>query len=104
MSDTRNGSGDLESDEGDDRPTVVTCTVCGDDVGRGPGGLGTISHANRHRREFLAAFGRRPEDYAEVREVLGRGVVTDSDRRQLTLAEALTDDEQASLLEVNDGE
>lgn len=78
-------------------PEVVTCTVCGDDVGRGPGGLGLISHANRHRREFRERFGRRPENYQEVRDVLGRGYPLRGDTDQLTLWESLTDDEQATL-------
>ena len=40
-------------------------------IGKGPEGLGIRRHASVHRREFAAAFGREPEDYAEVRERLG---------------------------------
>ena len=74
---------------------AVTCTVCGDDVGKGPGGLGLTMHGKMHRREFREAFGRWPEDYQEVRDKLRQSdPVRDAD--QTTLWEALTDDEQAS--------
>jgi|GEM_PF-2294750 len=67
-------------DEADDIshrvPTVhatvrVECQVCGRMIGKGPEGLGIRRHSGVHRREFEAAVGREPEDYAEVREVLG---------------------------------
>lgn len=103
MTDREEGLDALEDDT-DDRPTVVTCTVCGDDVGRGPGGLGQVMHAKRHRRQFRELYGRAPDSYQEVRDALGQGISLDDDRRHLTLAEAMTDDEQASLLEVDDGE
>lgn len=78
-------------------PEIVECTVCGDDVGRGPGGLGLMSHANAHRREFIETFGRRPEDYDEVRDVLGSGYPPRDATDQLTLWESLTDDQQETL-------
>lgn len=43
---------------------TVTCSVCGEDVGRR--GIGT--HAGKHKREFKEAVGRPAEDYEEVRE------------------------------------
>ena len=73
----------------------VRCTVCHSDVGRGPSGLGITAHAARHRREFEAQFGRRPDSYAEVRERLGTYARLATD--QATLQEALLDDEQATL-------
>lgn len=41
----------------------VTCTVCGRRIGR----MGIGQHANKHRREFEAVFGRPPRSYDEVR-------------------------------------
>lgn len=76
--------------------TTVVCQVCGDEIGRGPNGLGLISHANKHRREFTEIFGRPPSDYEEVRQKLG----TSFPAGQLTLWESLTDDEQESIREV----
>lgn len=80
----------IGEDEGVDvpEPTKVSCTVCPEDVGRGPGGLGLISHANKHRRQFREKFGRRPENYDEVRDALGRGYTVDG-AQQMTLTEAL---------------
>lgn len=79
-------------------PEVVECTVCGDDVGRGPGGLGLMSHAAMHRREFRDRVGRRPEGYDEVRDRLGGATYRHiSDDEQLTLWESLTDDQQEAL-------
>lgn len=49
----------------------VECRVCGRMIGKGPEGLGIRVHAQRHRQEFAARRGRPPEDYAEVRRVLG---------------------------------
>jgi hypothetical protein len=49
----------------------VECRVCGRMIGKGPEGLGIRVHAKRHREEFAARRGRRPEDYAEVRRVVG---------------------------------
>lgn len=40
-------------------------------IGKGPEGLGIRVHAATHREEFTMVTGRSPEDYAEVREVLG---------------------------------
>ena len=40
-------------------------------IGKGPEGLGIRRHSGVHRREFEAAVGREPDDYAEVRDVLG---------------------------------
>lgn len=76
--------------------TDVECTVCGATVGRGPNGLGVISHSNMHRREFAAIFGRPPHDYQEVRDRLPAELPPD----QTTLWESLTDDEQESIREV----
>lgn len=45
----------------------VTCTVCGEEVGR----MGIGKHAGVHKREFKEAFGYVPGDYSEVREALG---------------------------------
>ena len=74
---------------------TVECTVCGAEVGKGPGGLGLASHANKHRREFRERVGRRPEDYQEVREKIGTPHPS-TDPNQPTLWEALTDEEQAT--------
>ena len=49
----------------------VECRVCGRMIGKGPEGLGIRVHAATHRAEFAARRGRPPEDYAEVRRVLG---------------------------------
>lgn len=49
----------------------VECQVCGRMIGLGPEGLGLRVHAATHREEFELVTGREPEDYAEVREVLG---------------------------------
>jgi hypothetical protein len=35
--------------------TDVTCTGCGATIGRGPGGLGLVSHWNKHRRDYRDA-------------------------------------------------
>lgn len=51
----------------------VVCSVCGEEVGQGPQGLGIKRHSGMHRREFRERFGRDPEDYQEVRDVLGNG-------------------------------
>lgn len=40
-------------------------------IGKGPEGLGIRVHAAVHRAEFTAATGRDPDDYAEVRALLG---------------------------------
>lgn len=40
--------------------TRVTCTGCGDRVGRGPGGLGLASHWNKHRRNYRDAHDDAP--------------------------------------------
>lgn len=76
------------------RGEVVTCSVCGADVGRGPGGLGVVSHANMHRREFVQRYGRKPKDYQEVRDKLH-----DPPGEQITIWESLTDPEQQSILD-----
>lgn len=50
----------------------VTCTVCGEKVGK----MGIGKHADMHRREYYERFGRWPGKYEEVREharELGRG-------------------------------
>lgn len=47
----------------------VTCSVCGEEVGR----LGIGKHAGMHRREFFQRFGRWPTSYQEVREKLPHG-------------------------------
>jgi len=75
---------------------TVSCTVCGDEVGRGPGGLGLAMHAKMHRREYRERVGRWPESYEEVRQKVGRPHPA-TDNEQMTLWEALTDPEQASL-------
>lgn len=49
----------------------VECQVCGRMIGKGPEGLGIRRHSGVHRREFAAAVGREPEDYGEVRDLLG---------------------------------
>lgn len=77
---------------------TVECTVCGTIVGRGPNGLGLISHSLKHRREFQAVFGRQPRNYEEVRQRLP----TELPPEQPTLWEALTDDSQSSIREVFD--
>ena len=74
----------------------VECTICGDKIGRGPKGLGLISHSLKHRREFSSIFGRDPRDYEEVREKLG----TTFPPQQTTIWESLTDDKQESIREV----
>lgn len=51
--------------------TRVECAVCGRMIGKGPEGLGIRVHASVHREQFAARRGRPPEDYAEVRSVLG---------------------------------
>ena len=48
----------------------VTCTVCGQKIGKGPGGLGLAAHGKVHRRQFRERYGRPPTDYDEVRELL----------------------------------
>lgn len=72
---------------------TVTCTVCGEDVGKGPGGLGIASHAQKHRREYREQVGKWPSDYQDVRDRLG---TTDpaSDAAQATLWESVTDEAQ----------
>jgi hypothetical protein len=77
-------------------PEEVTCTVCGEDVGKGPAGLGLAMHGKTHREEFRRQFGRKPENYQEVRDKLGKPIPTRGDD-QTTLWEALNDPEQASL-------
>ncbi|ALJ99695.1 hypothetical protein BGV91_gp32 [Haloarcula californiae icosahedral virus 1] len=74
---------------------TVNCTVCGDEVGKGPGGLGLYSHASKHRREYREAFGSWPADYQQVRDRLGTTHPAHDDE-QTTLWESLTDDEQAT--------
>lgn len=49
----------------------VECRVCGRMIGKGPEGLGIRVHAKQHRQEFTHRRGRPPEDYDEVRELLG---------------------------------
>lgn len=49
----------------------VECRVCGRMIGKGPEGLGIRVHAAGHRDEFASRRGRPPEDYAEVRRILG---------------------------------
>lgn len=48
----------------------VECQVCGRMIGKGPEGVGIRAHAETHRQEFAERVGRRPEDYAEVRQLL----------------------------------
>jgi len=74
--------------------TSVTCSVCKQPVQRGPNGFGLISHANKHRREFIETFGREPADYQEVRDQLSPHASLDADNAQVTLHESLTDDDQ----------
>lgn len=45
----------------------VTCTVCGEEVGK----MGIAKHSGMHKREFKRTYGRLPEDYDEVREKMG---------------------------------
>lgn len=53
--------------------------------------LGMTAHARKHRNRFTELVGRPPDDYAEVRALLNRGVWPDDvdgeARRQLTLAD-----------------
>lgn len=46
--------------------TYVTCSVCGEEVGK----MGIGNHAGMHRRQFHEVFGRPPKGYQEVREKL----------------------------------
>lgn len=46
--------------------TYVTCTVCGEEVGK----MGIANHAGMHKREFERRYGYIPGDYDEVREAL----------------------------------
>jgi len=78
-------------------PTTVVCSVCGDEVGRGPNGLGLFNHAQMHRREYQERTGTWPDDYQDVRDMLGNRNPPPLDQCQLTLQEAVTDDEQTSL-------
>lgn len=55
---------------------TVTCSVCGDDVGK----LGIGKHADMHRREFKEDVGRWPEGYDEVREWGDGRVFSDQER------------------------
>jgi len=75
---------------------TVTCTVCGVEVGKGPGGLGLTMHEKKHRRDLRRRVGRWPDDYQEVRDKLGTPHPA-TDPEQPTLWEALTDQEQATL-------
>lgn len=72
---------------------TVCCSVCGEEIGRGPDGYGLTMHSKKHRREFKEIFGRQPDDYDEVRELLG------ADYDHPTIWECLTDDAQQSLSE-----
>lgn len=94
---------DVDDDQDDqDGPQgeVVECQVCGADVGKGPGGLGLTAHSKKHRRQFRERFGRRPEDYQEVRERLAPAMDILDDDGQMTLWEPLTDDEQLAMRDV----
>lgn len=86
-----------DDDESDDESGVtVTCSVCGEEIGKGPGGLGLFQHSAMHRREYKEQVGSWPMSYQDVRDVVGRTSAAD-DPDQTTLWESLTDDEQASL-------
>jgi hypothetical protein len=50
--------------------TDVTGTACGERVGRGPGGLGQVSHWNKHLREYREAHGKPAESMDEIRDWL----------------------------------
>lgn len=69
----------------------VECSVCGEEVGRGPAGLGLKQHSGRHKREFRELTGREPDSYDEVREFFaGPG-------RAPTLEEAILEEPQAAI-------
>lgn len=72
--------------------STVECSVCGDQIGRGPSGMGLAQHAATHRREFEDLTGRQPTDYDEVREFFA------TEGRQPTLHEAALDEDQTGLL------
>ena len=48
----------------------MTCSVCGDRVGRGPNGFGVIQHAKKHRRQYKQLVGKEPDSYQDVRDLL----------------------------------
>lgn len=70
---------------------VVECTACGEEIGRGPAGLGVVAHWNMHRREYRAACDvkGRPSKQ-EIREWLNDGggfdrtVAVEDDQARLT--------------------
>lgn len=74
-------------------PEEVECTACSQEVGRGPGGLGLISHWKMHRREYFEEHGESPSN-EDVREWL------DDDRGQ---REVLVDDSQTMLQDYSVG-
>jgi hypothetical protein len=71
----------------------VECRVCGQEVGRGPAGLGIKQHSKRHRREFRDLTGRKPNSYAEVVEFF------ETEGRQPTLLEAVESENQAAIVD-----
>lgn len=77
---------------------MVTCQVCGAEVGRGPAGLGIKQHSKMHRREFRDLTGRREQSYAEVVEFF------ETEGRQPTLLEASLGCEQTALPDFPDTE
>lgn len=52
--------------------TEVTCSVCGEQVGK----MGIGNHGGMHRRHFREWFGRPPENYDEVREKLTPEIIS----------------------------
>lgn len=77
---------------------TVECSVCGEEVGRGPAGLGLLKHSRMHRREFEKIMRREPESYEEVRQLF------QSPYRQVTVYEALVDAEQQALVDYLEGQ
>jgi len=71
----------------------VECRVCGEEVGRGPSGLGLKQHSGAHKREFRELTGREAEDYSEVVDFF------DGPGRAPTLEESIVDERQTAIVE-----
>lgn len=95
------GQVDVDVEERVGGPVEVECTVCGEMVGKGPAGLGISSHAAKHRREYREQFGGWPSSYEQVRQKLGTMAVVPDDE-QMTISEALTEEEQTALVRVEE--
>ena len=83
---------------------TVTCTVCGEEIGRGSSGLGLLRHSRMHRRQFRQVFGREPEDYDEVRQRLPWPLTVETGPFQPTISESITEDSQTALSDIQRGE